>query len=52
MVNEEFKFSRGDDNSFVIQCLLTNIERRREAENELKKYTGTNRKARKPFRNG
>ncbi|HOV92058.1 MAG TPA: sensor histidine kinase [Candidatus Kapabacteria bacterium] len=36
-VNEEFKFSRGDDNSFVIQCLLTNIERRREAENELKK---------------
>ncbi|HPD33045.1 MAG TPA: histidine kinase [Bacteroidota bacterium] len=36
-VNEEFKFSREDDNSIIIRGILTNIDRRREAENELKK---------------
>ncbi|HRT67877.1 MAG TPA: sensor histidine kinase, partial [Bacteroidota bacterium] len=35
--NEEFKFSREDDNSIIIRGILTNIDRRREAENELKK---------------
>ncbi|MEN6511924.1 MAG: ATP-binding protein [Chloroherpetonaceae bacterium] len=36
-VNEEFRISKQDNNSFIIQGIITNIDRRHAAENELKK---------------
>lgn len=36
-VNEEFKISKNENNSTLIQGILTNIDRRRTVENELKK---------------